>query len=84
MIYSAYKLNTQGDFPNLEPFHFPMPVSTSCFLTCIQISQDAGKVVWFSHLFKDFPQFVVIHTVKDFSIVSETEVEVSGTPLLFL
>ena len=37
-----------------------------CFLTCIQISQEAGQVVWYSHLFKNFPQFIVIHTVKDF------------------
>ena len=31
----------------------------------MQISQEAGKVVWYSHLLKNFPQFVVIHTVKD-------------------
>ena len=48
-----------------------MSGSSCCFLTCIQISQEAGKVVWYSHLFKNFPQFVVIHTVKGFSIVSE-------------
>ena len=45
-----------------------------CFLTCIQVSQEAGKVVWYSHLFKNFPQFVVIHTVKGFSVVNEAEV----------
>ena len=45
-------------------------------MTCIQISQEAGKVVWYSHLFKNFPQFVVIHTVKGFSVVSEAEVDV--------
>ena len=44
-----------------------------CFLTCIQISQEAGQVVWYSHVFKDFPQFAVIHTVKGFSVVSEAE-----------
>ena len=38
-----------------------------CFLICIQISQEAGKVVWYSHLLKNFPQFVVIYTVKSFS-----------------
>ena len=43
------------------------------FLTCIQISQEAGQVVWYSHLFQNFPQFVVIHTVKGFSIVNEAE-----------
>ena len=45
-------------------------------MICIQISQEAGKVVWYSHLFKNFPQFVVIHTVKGFGIVNEAEVEV--------
>ena len=41
-----------------------MPSSNCCFLTCIQISQEAGKVVWYSHLFQNFSQFVVIHTVS--------------------
>ena len=44
------------------------------FLTCIQISQKAGQVVWFSHLFKNFPQLGVIHKVKGFSIVNEADV----------
>ena len=47
-----------------------------CFLTCIQISQEAGRVTWCFHLFKDFPQFVVIHTGKNFSVVNEAEVDV--------
>ena len=47
-----------------------------CFLTCIQISQDSGQVVWYFHLFKNFPQFVVIHTVKSFSVVNEAKVDV--------
>ena len=56
-----------------------------CFLTWIQISQEAGKVVWYSHLFQNFPQFVVIHTVKGFGIVNKAEVDVfSGTLLFFL
>ena len=63
-------------FPNLVPVHCSMPGSNCCFLTCIQISQEAGQVVWYFHLLKNFPQFVVIHTVKGFSIVSEAEVEV--------
>ena len=46
------------------------------FLTCIQVSQGAGKIVWYFHLFNSFPQFIVIHTVKDFSIVNETEVDI--------
>ena len=53
-----------------------MSSSNCCFLTCIQISQEAGKVVLYSHFLKNFPQSVVIHTVKDFSIVNEAEVDV--------
>ena len=53
-----------------------MSVSHCCFLTCIQISQKAGQVVWYSHLLKDFPQFVVIHTVKGFSVINEAEVDI--------
>ena len=53
-----------------------MSSSNCCFLTCIQISQEAGKVVWYSHLLKDFPQFVVIHTVKGFGVGSEAEVDI--------
>ena len=47
---------------------------TSCFFNCIQVSQEAGKVVWYSHLLKNFPQFVVIHTVKSFLVVTEAAV----------
>ena len=50
--------------------------SNCCFLTCIQISQAAGKVVWHSHLLKHLPQFVVIHIVKGFGIVNKSEVDV--------
>ena len=45
-------------------------------MTCIQISQEAAQVVWYSHLFKDFPQFVMIHTVKGFGIVNKAEIDV--------
>ena len=73
MMYSAYKLNNQGD--NIQPWSTPFPIwnqsvvpcpvrTDLCFLTCIQISQEAGQVVWYSHLFQNFPQFIVIHTVK--------------------
>ena len=48
--------------------------SNCCFLTSIQVSQETGKMIWYSHLFKSFPQFVMIHTVKNFSIINETEV----------
>ena len=63
-------------FPNFEPVHCSMSVSNCCFLTCIQILEEAGKVVWYSYLFKNFPQFVVIHTVKGFRVVNEAEVDV--------
>ena len=53
-----------------------MSSSNCCFLICIQISQEASKVVWYSHLLKNFPQFVVIHTVKGFGIVNKAEVDV--------
>ena len=53
-----------------------MSSSKYCFLTCIQTSQEAGKVVWYSHLLKNFSLFLVIHTVKGFSVVSEAEVDV--------
>ena len=53
-----------------------MSSSNCCFLTCVQVSQETGKVVWYSHLFKNFPQFVMIHIVKDLSIVSEVEVDI--------
>ena len=46
------------------------------FLTCIQISQEAGQVVWYSHLLKNSPQFVVIHTVKSFGVVNKAEVDI--------
>ena len=63
-------------FPDLKLVHCSMSGSNCCFLTLMQVSQEAGKVVWYSHLLKNFPQFVVIHTVKSFSIVNEAEVGV--------
>ena len=53
-----------------------MSSSNCCFLTCIQVSQEAGQVVWYSHLFWNFPQFIVIHTVKGFGIANKAEVDV--------
>ena len=84
MMYSAQKLNKQSDniqpwpysFPNFEPVCFSMSVSNCSFLTCIQVSEETGKVVWYSHFFRNLPQFVVIYTVKGFSVVSEAEVDV--------
>ena len=71
LMYSAFKLNNKGDnkqpwysFPNLEPVHCSMSSSNCCFLICIQDFQEAGKVVWYSHLSKNLPQFAVILTVR--------------------
>ena len=69
MMYSAYNLNKQVDdtaltysLPNLEPISCLVPGSNYCFWICIQVSQETGKVVWYSCPFQNFPQFVVIHT----------------------
>ena len=53
-----------------------MSSSNCCFLTCILDSQEIGQVVWYSHPFQNFPQFIVIHTVKGFGIVNKTEIDV--------
>ena len=82
------EVNMQGDytaftysFPYLEPVCCSMSGSNCCFWICIQISQEAGQVVWYSHLLKNFPQFVVIHTVKAFSSVqSLSHVWLFATP----
>ena len=83
MMYPADKLSKQGDyttlknsFPYLEPVCCSMSTSNCCFLTCIQISQEADQMVWYSHLFQNFPQFIVIHTVKGFGIVNKAEIDV--------
>ena len=84
MMYSAFKLNKQGDniqpltnsFSYLESVCCSMSSSNCCFLTCIQVSQEAGQVVLYSHLFQNFPQFIVIHTVKGFGIVNKAEIDV--------
>ena len=65
MTYSSY----------LEPVCCSISSSNCCFLTCIQISQEADQVVWYSHLFQNFPQFIVIHTIKGFGIVNKAETE---------
>ena len=50
--------------------------SNCCFLTCIQVSQEAGQVIWYSHLFQNFPLFIVIHIVKGYGIVNKAEIDV--------
>ena len=62
-------------FPDLEPVCCSMSNSNCFFLTCIQISQEAGQVAWYSHLLKNFPQLVVIHTVTCFGIVNKAKVD---------
>ena len=57
-----------------EPVSHSISGSNCCLLSCIEVSQEVGKVVWYSHLFKIFPQFVVIHTIKGFNIVNEADV----------
>ena len=91
MMYSAYKLNKWGDniqlwitpFPIWDQSVVPCPVLTVWFLTCIQNSQETGKVLLYSHLFKSFPQFVVIHIVKGFGILNKTEVDIFLELLIF-
>ena len=50
--------------------------SNCCFLTCKQVSLEAGKVVWYFHLLKNFPDFLVVHTIKGFGIINKAEVDV--------
>ena len=79
MMYAAYKWQYTAltySFPSLEAVCCYMCSSNCCFLTCIQVSQEASKVFWYSHLFNNFPQFVVIHTVKGIIIVNEAEIDV--------
>ncbi|CAN0535921.1 unnamed protein product [Rangifer tarandus platyrhynchus] len=70
-------------FSCLEPVCCSMSSSNCCFLTCIQVSQEAGHVVCYSHLFQNFPQFIVIHTVKGFGIVNKAEIDVFLEPSCF-
>ena len=91
IMYSAYKLNKQWQytplmysFPNFEPVHCSMSSSNYCFLTCKPVSQVAGKVIWYYHLFKNFPQFVVIHKLRLLHSKWSKSRCFSGIILLFL
>ena len=53
-----------------------MSSSNCCFLTCIQVSQEVGQEVWYSHLFQNCPQFIVIHTVEGFDVVNKAEIDI--------
>ena len=78
MVYSVNRVTIYTallySFPNFELISCSMSSSNCCFLTCIQVSQETGKVVWYSHFFKNFPQLVVIHTVKGFIVGNEADV----------
>ena len=68
-------------FLSFEPVHCSLSGSNCCFLTYIQISQEVGMVVWYFYLFNNF---VVCHDPhKDFSVVSESEVDVFWNFLAF-
>ena len=63
-------------FSYLEPVSCSTSSSNCCFLTFIQVSQEAGQVVWYAHLVQNFPQFTVIHTVEGFGVVNKAEIDV--------
>ena len=73
-IYECIAL--MNSFPGLEPICCSTSSSNCCFLTCIQISQEACQVVWYSHLWKNFLQFAVIYTVKSVDKVNKAEIDV--------
>ena len=70
------QITLTSSFSYLEPICCSMSSSNYCFLNCIQVSQEAGQVVWYFHLFQNFPQFIVINTVKGFGIVNKAEIDV--------
>ena len=63
-------------FSYLEPACCSISSPNCCFLTCIQVSQEAEQVVWYCHLFQNFLQVIVIHIVKDFGIVNKAEIDI--------
>ena len=68
-------------FSYSEPVCCSMSSSNCCFLTCIQVSQEAGQVLWYSHLLQNFPQFIVIHKVEGFGVVNKAEIDVFAKSL---
>ena len=82
VLCEIYSYNKQGD--NIKPWCIPFPiwnqsvvpclVLTVASWTCLHISQEAGKVVWYSHLLEDFPVCCDPH--KGFDIVNKAEVDV--------
>ena len=87
MMYSAFKLNNRVTIYSLDMLLSLFGTSLLLHVQfCLllpdlhQISQEAGHVVWYSHLFQNFPQFVVIHTIKSFGIVNKAEIDVFVEP----
>ena len=83
IIYSAYKVNEQGD--KIQPWHTLFPILDQFIVPCLVLTvvswpayrcKEAGKVVWYCQLLKNIPQFVVIHTGKGFGVINKTEVYV--------
>ena len=83
MMCSVYRLSKQGY--SRQPCRTPFSISNqsvvpyrvlTCFLTCIKVSQETDKIVWYSHFFKSFPQFIMIHTIKGFGVIDETEIDI--------
>ena len=77
MMYSAYKLNKPGD--NIHPCCTPLPVWNQSVVPCPVVtvaSWPAYRFLWYSYLFQNFPQFIVIHKVKGFGIVNKAEINV--------
>ena len=82
-MYSTYRLNKQGDI--IQPWRTPFPIWNQPVVpcpvlivaSCLHIGFSRGRSgVWYSHLFQNFPQFIVIHTVKGFGIVNKAEIDV--------
>ena len=77
-MYSAYKLNKQDN--NIQPWCTLFPIWNQSIVPCLDLTvaswQEAGKMVWYSHLFKNFPEFVVIHSIKVFGVINKAEVDV--------
>ena len=70
-------------FSYVEPVCCSMSSTNCCFLTCIQVSQEADQVVWYALLFQKFPQFIVVHTVEGFCVVNQAEIDVFLELLFF-
>ena len=82
---AAYKLNKQGD--SIQPWHTPFPIWNQSVVPCPVLTiaswpayrflkRQVRQVVWYSHLFQNFPQLIVIHTVKGFGIVNKAEIHI--------